>query len=73
MEERLAQAGRVGVGKNVFGVEGVTREMTAAWEAGVLPPQLHARDTDQLMNRHMCVVFCGCCCCSERHRVGGRD
>jgi hypothetical protein len=56
VEERLARTGRVRVGRNVFGVEGVTREMTEAWEAGVLPPQLHARDTDQLLNRHMCVT-----------------
>jgi hypothetical protein len=57
VEERLATMGRVGVGKNVFGMERVTREMTEAWEAGVLPPQFHAPDTDHLYNRRMCVGF----------------
>lgn len=63
VEERLVSAGAVHVERNIFGVEKVTQEMAAGWEAGLLPPQLHARDTDQLMNRHMCVAswsFCGC-------------
>lgn len=55
VEETLARTGRVPVGRNVFGVEGVTREMAEAWEAGVLPPQLPAQDTDQLINRSMYV------------------
>lgn len=59
MEEQLAKMGRVPVGRNVFGIEAVPREMVEAWEAGVLPPQLHARDTDQSINRHMyvCVIW----------------
>lgn len=62
VEERLAATGWVSVEKNVFGVERVSREMTEAWEAGVLPPQFHAPDTDLLSNRRMCVgwtVGCG--------------
>lgn len=55
VEEALRATGRVPVGRNVFGVEAVPREMVEAWETGVLPPQLHARDTDQQLNRHMCV------------------
>ncbi len=40
-EEEMAKTGKVTLPPNVFGMESIHKELTEAWDEGVLPPQLY--------------------------------
>lgn len=47
MEAEMEKTGRVTAPKNVFGIDYISKEMTQAWEEGMLPPQLYPPESAQ--------------------------
>jgi len=43
IETEMEKTGRVTVPRNIFGIKHISKEMTEAWEEGLLPPQLYPR------------------------------
>eukprot|EP00624_Nannochloropsis_granulata_P006543 evm.model.NODE_49302_length_5853_cov_17.424227.3 len=47
MEAEMEKTGRVTAPRNVFGIDHISKEMTEAWEEGMLPPQLYPPESAQ--------------------------
>lgn len=47
MEAEMEKTGRVTAPRNVFGIDHISKEMTQAWEEGMLPPQLYPPESAQ--------------------------
>ena len=47
MEAEMNKTGRVTAPRNVFGIDYISKEMTQAWEEGMLPPQLYPPESAQ--------------------------